>query len=83
MASAASYKQHNAPHPGELIKRVYMEPLNLSMEDCALKLGITAEKFQQLIDGKIDVDKEWSVRLSKGFGRSPESWLLMQENHTS
>ncbi len=76
-------KQHNPPHPGELILRVFIEPLQLSKEDLANKLGVPLDLLNQLMQAKLGVDEEWADRLSKALGRSPESWLLMQQNYDS
>ncbi len=76
-------KQHNPPHPGELILRVYLEPLQFSKEDLANKLGVSLESLNQLLQAKLNVDEEWAARLSKTLGRSSESWLLMQQNYDS
>jgi addiction module HigA family antidote len=74
-------KQHNPVHPGELILRVYMEPLQLSSEALAHKLGVPLESLNQLLEKKLCLDVEWAARLSIALGRSPESWLLMQQNY--
>jgi len=76
-------KQHNPPHPGELILRVYIEPLQLSKKDLANKLVVSLESLNLLLQAKLNVDEEWAARLSKTLGRSPESWLLMQQNYDS
>lgn len=76
-------KQHNPPHPGELILRVFIEPLQLSKEDLANKLGVPLDLLNQLIQAKLSVDEEWADRLSKALGRSPESWLLTQQHYDS
>jgi len=34
-----------------------------------------------LITGKTDVSPAMALKLSKVLGRSPESWLLMQDNY--
>jgi len=34
-----------------------------------------------LINGESDVSPELALRLSKTLGRSPESWLAMQDNY--
>ena len=76
-------KQHNPPHPGELILRVFIEPLQLSKEDLANKLGVPLDLLNQLMQAKLSVDEEWADRLSKALGRSPESWLLTQQHYDS
>lgn len=72
-------KEHNPLHPGEFIKRVYIEPLDLNVNDIVEKLGVTTADFNNLLKCHSDVDKKMALRLSKVLGRSPESWLLMQD----
>ncbi len=72
--------QHSPTHPGKFIQRVYLNPFNLGADDVARKLDICPILFNQLIIGEIEVNASIALRLSKVFGRSPESWLLMQSN---
>ena len=69
---------HNPLHPGEFIREVYLEPLNISYRSAALKLKVAPSTFLRLIKGQSNVSPEMALRLSKGLGRSPESWLAMQ-----
>jgi addiction module HigA family antidote len=72
---------HNPPHPGEFIREVYLEPLELSPRNVALRLGVAPSTFARLIKGRSSISPEMALRLSKCLGRSPESWLLMQDNY--
>jgi addiction module HigA family antidote len=72
---------HNPPHPGEFIREVYLEPLELSPRNVALRLGVAPSTFARLIKGRSSVSPEMALRLSKCLGRSPESWLLMQDSY--
>lgn len=72
---------HNPPHPGEFIIEVYLEPNHLSGRELALKLGVAASALNRVLKGTSRVSPEMALRLSKGLGRSPESWLAMQYGH--
>jgi len=72
---------HNPPHPGEFIKEVYLEPFNFSFRSVAMKLKVAPSTFLRLIKGQSSISPEMALRLSKGLGRSPESWLAMQDNY--
>ena len=72
---------HNPPHPGEFIREIYLDPLKLSYRSVALKLKISPSTFLRLIKGQSNVSTEMALRLAKGLGRSPESWLAMQDNY--
>lgn len=72
---------HNPPHPGEFIRAVYLEPLNVSYRAVALKLHVAPSTFNRLVQGRSHISSEMALRLSKTLGRSPESWLTMQSNY--
>lgn len=71
---------YNPPHPGEFIREVYLEPLGISYRTVAAKLKVAPSTFMRLIKGQSSVSSEMALRLSKTLGRSPESWLIMQNN---
>ncbi|REK51988.1 MAG: addiction module antidote protein, HigA family [Bacteroidetes bacterium] len=70
---------HNPPHPGELIKEVYLDPFNVSLRKVAEKLNVSPSTFNRLIKGANNISPEMALRLYKTLGRSPESWLAMQD----
>ncbi|MCI0695663.1 HigA family addiction module antitoxin [candidate division KSB1 bacterium] len=72
---------HNPPHPGEFIREIYLEPLGLSYRIVAAKLKVAPSTFNRLIRGQSNISSEMALRLSKTLGRSPESWLIMQNNY--
>ena len=73
--------QHNPPHPGEFIKETYIDPLNISLRKVALDLDVAPSTFSRLINGEADLSPEMALKLSKAFGRTPESWMQMQTNY--
>lgn len=75
-----SIQQHNPLHPGEFIKRVYLEPFNLSSNELARKLKVSGAQVSRLLNSKSDMSPAMALKLSKVLGRSPESWLVMQDN---
>ena len=72
--------QHNPPHPGEFIAEVYLKPFGLGRNDMARRLGVSPSTFSRLVNGKNDMSPEMAIRLSKVLGRSPRSWMAMQDN---
>jgi len=72
---------HNPPHPGEFIQEVYLEPNELSSRELSSKLGVAASTLSRILKGSSGISPEMALRLSKAIGRSPESWLAMQDNH--
>ena len=70
---------HNPPHPGEFITGVYLEPNGISGRELAVKLDVSASTLSRVLKGSRRVTPEMALRLSKSVGRSPESWLAMQD----
>ena len=72
---------HNPPHPGEFITEVYLEPNGISGRELAVKLDVAASTLSRILKGSSRITPEMALRLAKAIGRSPESWLSMQDNH--
>ncbi|MEZ0472916.1 HigA family addiction module antitoxin [Luteimonas salinilitoris] len=72
---------YNPPHPGEFITDIYLEPNGISGRELAEKLDVAASTLSRILKGTSRVTPEMALRLSKAIGRSPESWLVMQDAH--
>ena len=72
---------YNPPHPGEFIQEVYLEPLGVKARTVARKLNVAPSTFNRILKGQSNISPEMALRLSKTLGRSPESWLIMQNNY--
>ncbi len=72
---------HNPPHPGEFIRDVYLEPNDITGRQLAAKLDVSPSTLNRVLQGNSGISPEMALRLSKALGRSPESWLAMQDNH--
>ncbi len=75
-----SIKQHKPMHPGQFIKEVYLKPFKITNTELALKLGVDTSTVSRMLRGHTDVVPLMALKLSKVIGRTPESWLLMQDN---
>ena len=74
-------RQHNPPHPGEVISGIYLEPHNVSVRTIAERLDVSASTFARVVSGQSAVTTDMAIRLSRVLGGSPESWLQMQTNY--
>ncbi len=72
---------HNPPHPGEFIAATYMEPCGLSCRYLATQLGVAASTLNRILKKQSGISPEMALRLSCALGRSPESWLAMQDQY--
>ena len=74
-------QQHDPMHPGAFIKRVYLEPFNIGSNMLARELQVSPGLVSRMLNEKTAVSPAMALKLSKVLGRSPESWLLMQDNY--
>jgi addiction module HigA family antidote len=68
----------NPVHPGRIVRRDCLEPLKLSVTAAAKALGVTRQTLNNLVNEKAGISPEMAIRLSKAFGSTAETWLLMQ-----
>ena len=71
----------NPPHPGEFILATYMEPHNISCRQLAKRLDVAASTLNRILKSQSGISPEMALRLAKVLGRSPESWLAMQNSY--
>jgi antitoxin HigA-1 len=69
---------HNPPHPGEVLRELCLEPLNLTVTEAARALGVTRKTLSSILNGRAGISPEMAIRLSIAFNTSAESWLNQQ-----
>lgn len=74
-------EMYNPPHPGEILKDLYLPDYNLSVTGLALKLGISRKHLSNIVNCKASITPEVALKLSKCFDTSPEIWLREQVNY--
>lgn len=72
---------YNPPHPGEFIREVYLEPFGITGRQLSAKPGVPTSTLNRVLNGGSGVSSAMALRLSKALGRTPESWLAMQDNY--
>jgi antitoxin HigA-1 len=69
---------HDPPHPGEVLRKLCIEPLGLTMTEAAKALGVSRKSLSAILNGRAGIRPEMEVRLSIAFDTSAESWLNQQ-----
>jgi len=72
---------HNPAHPGEVIRELCLEPLELSVTEAAQALGVTRKALSEVLNGRAGVSPAMALRLAKAFDTSAERWLAMQQQY--
>ena len=72
----------NPPHPGSVLKELYLEPLNLTVTEASLSLGVTRKTLSFLTNEKSNISSAMAIRLSVALpNTSPEYWLNLQQQY--
>lgn len=72
---------HNPPHPGTILKEMYLKPLGLKIIQAASALDVTRQALSELINGKTSLSIDMAMRLSKAFKTTPDMWLNLQTQY--
>lgn len=71
----------NPPHPGEVLRALYLEPLGLTVTRAAEALGVSRKSLSAILKGKAGISPEMAICLSMAFDTSAESWLNQQAQY--
>ena len=66
------------PHPGETILEDVLKPLEMSVNQLAGHLGVTAARLNDIVRGRRGITADTALRLSRYLGTSAEFWLGLQ-----
>lgn len=69
---------HDPPHPGEILRELYLDPLRLSITEAAAALGVTRKTLSALLNERQGVSAEMAYRLGRAFGTTPDLWINLQ-----
>ena len=69
---------HNPPNPGEVLRALCLEPLNLTITGVARSLGVSRKTLSAILNGRAGISPEMPVRLSMALDTTAECWLNQQ-----
>ncbi|MCH1781635.1 MAG: addiction module HigA family antidote [Psychrobacter glaciei] len=68
-------------HPGEVLQEDFLEPLGMSANALANKLGVTPARISEIVREKRGITADTALRLAKYFGGSAQFWLNLQSTY--
>lgn len=68
-------------HPGGIIRRRYLEPLNLTLSAVAEALDVAVSSVSRVVNEKADISSDMALRLSHVLGGTPQMWLNLQASY--
>ena len=70
---------HNPAHPGEILKELVIEPMELTITDVSEHLNVSRKTLSKVLNGRGSVTPEMAVRLELAFKKpSADHWLRLQ-----
>jgi len=52
---------HNPPHPGEVLRNLCLEPLDLSVTEAAKALGVSRKTLSAILNGRAGISPEMAT----------------------
>ncbi len=68
-------------HPGEVLLKEFLKPMNLSQNQIALAIRVPARRINEIVHGKRRVTADTALRLARYFDMSPRFWLGLQMDY--
>jgi addiction module HigA family antidote len=65
-------------HPGEVLRKEFMEPLRLSANALAKALHLPPSRVNDIVLERRGVTADTAVRLARYFGSSAQFWMNLQ-----
>jgi addiction module HigA family antidote len=79
LARADIMNLHNPPHPGEILREMYLRPSNLTVTAAADGLGVSRQSLSELLNGRNGISADMAIRLAKAFPNTDiRFWLGLQ-----
>jgi len=70
-----------ATHPGVILLKEFLEPLELTQKALAMHVGIPIQRVNEIVRGKRGVTPGTAWLLSEALRTTPEFWLNLQSVH--
>lgn len=64
--------------PSDVLRDEFMVPLEIDAKELGSKIGVTENIIQELLDGRLPVTAELSLRLARYFCTADDFWLNLQ-----
>jgi len=68
-------------HPGEVLKRDFMKPIELSSTALARALGVTPARINEIVRCRRGITADIALRLARYFGTDAQSWMNLQDRY--
>ena len=68
-------------HPGEVLLKEFLEPMNISQNRVARDIDVPPRRINEIVHAKRAMTADTAVRLAKYFNVSETFWLGLQSDY--
>ena len=68
-------------HPGEVLKELCLDPLDMAAIAFARHLGVPRTRIERLVKGVTGMTPDTALRLARALNTTPAYWMNMQTNY--
>jgi addiction module HigA family antidote len=65
-------------HPGEILQKEFLEPLDVTQYRLATDLGVSPRRINEIVHGLRGITADTALRLGHYFGTSAQFWMNLQ-----
>lgn len=69
------------PHPGEVLRLEFLEPMGLSVYALAKAIGVPRSRMNEIAHGRQRITAPIALRLGRYFGVDPQWFMAMQSRY--
>ena len=73
-------KKRPPTHPGEMLLKEFLEPMQVTQKEFANHLGWTYARLNEIVNGHRGVSAESALAFADAFKMEPEFWLNLQRD---
>lgn len=73
-------KKRPPTHPGQMLLKEFLEPLNLTQREFAEHLGWTYARLNEIVNAKRGITADSALTFADAFNMEAEFWLNLQRD---
>ncbi|HEL2977382.1 TPA: HigA family addiction module antidote protein [Stenotrophomonas maltophilia] len=72
---------HHHPHPGQTIKAMVFDPMDLSVTEAAERLAMSRVALSRVLNGKAGISPDLAIRLEMAGVSTAVFWMGLQSSY--
>jgi addiction module HigA family antidote len=74
----AAPMMHRPPHPGQILRELYLVPMRVTIIEAAKALGVTSKHVSGIVNGHVRITADMAIRLAAALDTDAQTWVNLQ-----